>query len=347
MEKTGLKRLSTFGVMARSGFTRRDVVELIDAMTIAGLIATEDVDRFRPVVKLSDIGWAWIRDPEAEVPPLSLEGYLVDKVRNGGLERMYPDGNPHTARLREAPISSAAPPPLEPSQEGLHDSLRRLRLDLAREAGLSPAYIFSNQTLDELVRHRPRTPQALAQVKGIGPAKLERFGSALLAAMAGEPSVATAEAMPSHSETHSSPSLSRPTEKNEPRPEARVLVTRPSPPTSSYVSTEEWTWRLLDRGFTIDEAAAIRGLEVSAIVRHATWSARKGMAVPFVAFLSEETASRWTAHLQKNGTAASPPDDPSSERYWELFVACQKASEARYSDPASYVDKARSVDADD
>ena len=47
-------------------------------------------------------------------------------------------------------------------------------------------------------------------------------------------------------------------------------------PAPTHVSTEEWTWRLVDRGFTIAEAAAIRGLEPAAIIRHLTWMVRRG-----------------------------------------------------------------------
>ena len=42
----------------------------------------------------------------------------------------------------------------------------------------------NDRTLAELIRLAPRTIPELAEVPGIGPAKLERFGSELLAALA-------------------------------------------------------------------------------------------------------------------------------------------------------------------
>src|SRR5581483_9800302 len=39
------------------------------------------------------------------------------------------------------------------------------------------------------VRSRPQTPQALAGIKGLGPARLERYGAALLKAIGAVPSI--------------------------------------------------------------------------------------------------------------------------------------------------------------
>jgi ATP-dependent DNA helicase RecQ len=94
----------------------------------------------------------------------------------------------------------------------------------------------------------------------------------------------------------------------------------PSPSSGGYVSTEEWTWRLLDRGFSCDEVAALRGLEPSAIIRHATWVALQGRPVPPSAFLSPDLLARWDSWHQERGT--SPPPDPEAASLWALYLAC-------------------------
>jgi ATP-dependent DNA helicase RecQ len=43
--------------------------------------------------------------------------------------------------------------------------------------------IFHDKTLAEIARIRPVSIAALAAVSGVGPAKLERYGEAVLAAM--------------------------------------------------------------------------------------------------------------------------------------------------------------------
>jgi len=64
------------------------------------------------------------------------------------------------------------------------DALREWRLERAK-ADEVPAYVvFHNATLAEIAERRPRTLSELAAVPGVGPAKLERYGEDLLAALA-------------------------------------------------------------------------------------------------------------------------------------------------------------------
>jgi ATP-dependent DNA helicase RecQ len=66
----------------------------------------------------------------------------------------------------------------------LFERLRTLRKRLADEAGV-PAYIvFSDATLKAIAEMRPASEQDLLAVPGVGPAKLERYGSAFLAELA-------------------------------------------------------------------------------------------------------------------------------------------------------------------
>ena len=95
---------------------------------------------------------------------------------------------------------------------------------------------------------------------------------------------------------------------------------------SGHVSTEEWTWRLLDRGFTIDAAAAIRALDRAAILRHALGMARQGRAIPLGAFLTEDIAGRWEAWLRDRGRDVPPNDLGGPADAWPLFLALRCAA---------------------
>ena len=67
----------------------------------------------------------------------------------------------------------------------MFERLRALRKELADASGV-PAYIvFSDKVLREMSALRPSSPEELLSVSGVGPAKLERYGSAFLAAIAG------------------------------------------------------------------------------------------------------------------------------------------------------------------
>jgi DNA helicase-2/ATP-dependent DNA helicase PcrA len=85
--------------------------------------------------------------------------------------------------LGELGIEREAPPrPVEPD-DPTYAALKQWRLDTAK-AEDKPAYvIFHNSTLAEIVRRGPRTRDELAAVPGVGPAKLERYGDSVLAAL--------------------------------------------------------------------------------------------------------------------------------------------------------------------
>jgi ATP-dependent DNA helicase RecQ len=59
-------------------------------------------------------------------------------------------------------------------------SLKSWRREQARDQGVPPYVVFHDRTLQELVAVRPGSMAELEQVSGIGKAKLERYGNALL-----------------------------------------------------------------------------------------------------------------------------------------------------------------------
>jgi ATP-dependent DNA helicase RecQ len=66
----------------------------------------------------------------------------------------------------------------------LFDALREVRRALAAEAGVPAYVVFHDSTLREIAAARPTTLSELAQVNGVGRNKLERYGEAMLAAVA-------------------------------------------------------------------------------------------------------------------------------------------------------------------
>ena len=91
--------------------------------------------------------------------------------------------------LDELGVRAAAPPLPKRDRTQLEQTpavqaLREWRLKRAR-ADEVPAYVvFNDRTLAELAARTPRTLAELAAVPGIGPTKLERYGSELLAQLA-------------------------------------------------------------------------------------------------------------------------------------------------------------------
>jgi ATP-dependent DNA helicase RecQ len=75
---------------------------------------------------------------------------------------------------------SRPPPAPDDPGSGLVLRLKALRKRIADERHL-PAYIvFSDFTLLEMARLRPRSPEELLAVSGVGPKKLAQYGDAFL-----------------------------------------------------------------------------------------------------------------------------------------------------------------------
>ncbi|GAA3709331.1 ATP-dependent DNA helicase RecQ [Oceanisphaera sediminis] len=68
-----------------------------------------------------------------------------------------------------------------PEDRALFKELRQLRKQLAVEADVPPYVVFSDATLTELARYRPKTEPELLGINGVGQRKLERYGEAFLA----------------------------------------------------------------------------------------------------------------------------------------------------------------------
>lgn len=68
----------------------------------------------------------------------------------------------------------------------LVQALKAWRRERSRADGVPAYVVFHDSTLEEIARRRPGSLAALSAVSGVGPAKLERYGDELLAALAGD-----------------------------------------------------------------------------------------------------------------------------------------------------------------
>ncbi len=74
---------------------------------------------------------------------------------------------------------------VSPEHEALFDALRAVRKELATEAKLPAYVILHDASLREMAVLKPKTMADMAHVKGMGSRKLEAYGAAFLAAIAG------------------------------------------------------------------------------------------------------------------------------------------------------------------
>jgi ATP-dependent DNA helicase RecQ len=68
----------------------------------------------------------------------------------------------------------------KPDVDPLRNELRNLRAREARRRRWKPYQVFPDKTLDAIVEARPRTAAELLELPGMGPARIEKFSSAIL-----------------------------------------------------------------------------------------------------------------------------------------------------------------------
>jgi ATP-dependent DNA helicase RecQ len=174
----GLDTLTTYGIMADCSTSR--LRALLDVLIEKGHLDLTETEY--PVVRINERSRALFA-PDAsftvklpkEKPPSERGG------RDGRGEKDGPEGLA-SAPPRARRTADGAPSDWEADIDPqLFERLRTLRTRLASEAGM-PAYIvFTNAALREMAARKPRTPEELLQVSGVGATKLERYGADFLA----------------------------------------------------------------------------------------------------------------------------------------------------------------------
>jgi ATP-dependent DNA helicase RecQ len=99
--------------------------------------------------------------------------------RDGGTFRYRPASQPGKSARRPRQDNDASA--LTEDQSSLLDGLKKLRLRLAKERAVPAYVIFSDRTLEDMAKRRPRNASEFAAVNGVGAAKLRDFAAIFLA----------------------------------------------------------------------------------------------------------------------------------------------------------------------
>jgi superfamily II DNA helicase RecQ len=92
--------------------------------------------------------------------------------------------NTGPGRLGAAPPSGSTA--MNPGAEALAGKIRLWRAGEAKRLGIPAFMVLHDRSLTAVAQSCPRNPNELLTIDGIGPAKVEKFGEALLALCAGE-----------------------------------------------------------------------------------------------------------------------------------------------------------------
>jgi ATP-dependent DNA helicase RecQ len=159
LERAGLERTRTFGALAEHDLAW--IEKLLRRCVTAGWVDLSSGER--PLALLTDEGGAVMRG-EREARLL-----LPSLARAPRSER------------RRTPVATAPDASLDPAAALLFEALRGFRLERARAEGVPPYVILHDRSLRDIARQRPASLAALRSCFGVGPAKAERWGEALLA----------------------------------------------------------------------------------------------------------------------------------------------------------------------
>ncbi len=173
LQRAGLQHTPTFGVLA--DYSEEWLLRLLRRCVTAGWVDFSGGDR--PVTVITPEG----REVMLGRRPVRL---LLPPVRRysdsaGSLHAQPPDriGQPRG----RGPVATGGDEELDTRGRALFEALRAFRLAEARRQQVPPYVIASDRSLRDIVRLRPATRSALELAHGIGPAKVERYGDAILA----------------------------------------------------------------------------------------------------------------------------------------------------------------------
>jgi superfamily II DNA helicase RecQ len=170
--------------------SRNEFDALLDAMVRARLIEIEEAEfekdkeviRFRKV-RLTETGLELRTSSPVE---LLISDGVVEEFGGRGAARPKKaagkNGSSKSAGGKAAGVKVAAvePLPLTAEGEALAGRLREWRAAEAKKLRVPAYVVLHDRTLTELAHARPSNPNQLLEISGMGPAKVDRFGEALL-----------------------------------------------------------------------------------------------------------------------------------------------------------------------
>ena len=153
-----------------------------DALSVFGLLSNVDEKSIKGLIQ-QFVASGYLRSSSGKYPVLSLTAG-AEEVLGGHKEveeiRQHVSVPSRTSRS----TSTTSRGKSSSGSGGLFEHLRQHRKRLAEEAGLRPYLIFPDTVLIDLANLRPTTLGEFGNVKGVGEAKLKKYGLSFLQAIA-------------------------------------------------------------------------------------------------------------------------------------------------------------------
>ena len=153
-----------------------------DALPVFGLLSNVDEKSIKGLIQ-QFVASGYLRSSTGKYPVLSLTAG-AEEVLAGRKEVEEIRQHVSVPSRNSKSATSVARGKSSPTSGGLFEHLRQHRKHLAEEAGLRPYLIFPDTVLIDLANLRPTTLGEFGNVKGVGEAKLKKYGLTFLQAIA-------------------------------------------------------------------------------------------------------------------------------------------------------------------
>ena len=216
----------------------------------------ENVSTFGVGTELSRAEWLSVYRQlvAAGLADVDMEGYGALKLNAQSWEVMRGGRGVALRRdpvpVRAAALGAGSTETASPEAKVLWESLRGLRLEISREQGVPPYAVFSDRTLQELVRYRPQAVEELLGISGVGRMKLAAYGERIV------------QVLRRHEVEHGRP------QDLPDAPAPRVEKTRPA--SQDLSGTERISLDAFRDKGSVEAVAAERGLRPATIYGHLT-----------------------------------------------------------------------------
>ncbi|HOY66825.1 MAG TPA: RecQ family ATP-dependent DNA helicase [Candidatus Ozemobacteraceae bacterium] len=159
----GHDTLRVFGLMKE--FSEAILRGWIDQLVIQGLLAVTD----------------------GEYPLLQVTPAGLDLCKGNGAVRLGKPGlSGRSKKRKRGGADTIAVEGADAASLPLFETLRQLRLLLARKQGIPPYMVFPDSVLTSMAALKPADSESLRLIKGVGDQKLAKYGRPFLAAIAGQ-----------------------------------------------------------------------------------------------------------------------------------------------------------------
>ena len=153
-----------------------------DALPVFGLLSNVDEKSIKGLIQ-QFVASGYLRSSTGKYPVLSLTAG-AEEVLAGRKEVEEIRQHVSVPSRNSKSATSVARGKSSPTSGGLFEHLRQHRKRLAEEAGLRPYLIFPDTVLIDLANLRPTTLGEFGNVKGVGEAKLKKYGLTFLQVIA-------------------------------------------------------------------------------------------------------------------------------------------------------------------